>query len=269
MRCVILESRPLARAHIAHAVQRHSSFRVDLATASIKALPAACGSPDADVLFLDADHPQLDTALAALRDLGNRAPVIVMMSDFPERALEAFDRGASDFLVRPIATDRLSVTIERLRHAVQDRQAQARADLLEEALADLRHRAGASAVAECGRDFWVSGHGARVRIGQSEIVWLEAARGYVYFHLRARKWLERMTMKELEARLDPARFLRLHRSAIVNVGEMTAALRDRHGLFAVELTNGARVRVGRKYRDGLADLMQKTQAPPRQDHEAA
>ncbi|WP_291842230.1 LytTR family DNA-binding domain-containing protein [Maricaulis sp.] len=269
MRCVILESRPLARAHIARAVQRHSQFRVDLATASIQALPAACENEEADVLFLDADHPRLETALAMIRDLGSRAPVIVMMSDFPERAIEAFDRGASDFLLRPIAVERLSVTMDRLRHVVQDRRAQARADLLEEALADLRHRAGATAATETGRDFWVSGHGARVRIGQSEIVWLEAARGYVYFHLRSRKLLERMTMKQLEARLDPVRFLRLHRSAIVNVDEIAAALRDRHGLFAVELTNGARVRVGRKYRDGLAELMQKTQAQPRPDHQAA
>ncbi|RKQ95382.1 LytR/AlgR family response regulator transcription factor [Maricaulis maris] len=269
MRCVVLESRPLARAHLVQAVQRHTAIRVAVATASVEALPPVCGSRDADVLFLDADHPRLDAALAALRDLGSRAPVVVMMSDYPDRAIDAFDRGASDFLLRPIETGRLAVTIDRLRQLVQDRQAQVRAELLEEALCDLRQKSGAGDPAGCGRDFWISGHGARVRISQSEIVWLEAARGYVYFHLRTRKLLERTTMKELEARLDPTRFLRLHRSAIVNVDEISAALRDRHGLYAVQLTNGTQVRVGRKYRDGLADLMQRTQVRPREEHQAA
>ena len=86
---------------------------------------------------------------------------------------------------------------------------------------------------------------------------------------RVRKLLGRMTMKQLEARLDPDRFLRVHRSAIVNVDEIAAALRDRHGLYAVELTNGARVRVGRKYRDGLSELIQQTQARPRAEDAAA
>ncbi|BDW99007.1 LytR/AlgR family response regulator transcription factor [Maricaulis maris] len=269
MRCVILESRPLARAHIVRAIQRHGDARVEMATASVAAMLAACDGEATDLLFLDADHASLDRALPALRDLGDEAPLLVMVSDFPERALDAFDRGASDFLVRPIDADRLSVTLQRTRQLLADRRAQARAALLEEALADLRQRPDLAAATTSGRDFWVSGHGARVRIGQSEIVWLEAARGYVYFHLPSRKLLERMTMKQLEARLDPARFLRVHRSAIVNVDLITSALRDRHGLYAVELSNGARVRVGRKYRDGLASLMQPVETRPGAEDRAA
>ncbi|WP_295695914.1 LytTR family DNA-binding domain-containing protein [uncultured Maricaulis sp.] len=269
MRCVILESRPLARAHLVRAIQRHAPVKVDLATASASSVLPVCDANAADVLFLDVDHPALETALVALRELGERAPVTVMIGDYPDRALEAYDRGASDFLLRPIEAARLAVTIQRLEQILVERQAQARAALLEEALADLRDRASSVGTAACARDFWISGHGARVRIGQSEIVWLEAARGYVYFHLRTRKLLERMTMKQLEARLDPARFLRVHRSAIVNVDEIAAALRDRQGLYAVELTNGARVRVGRKYRDGLAELIQQTQARPRTEEAAA
>ncbi len=269
MRCALLESRPLARAHLARAIQRHPSVRVETATASVSNVLAGDDSNAVDILFLDVDHPGLESVLTALRDAGEQAPLTVMVGDYPDRALEAYDRGASDFLLRPIEAARLSVTMQRLRQLLDDRQAQARAALLEETLRDLRERATSAGTTGCARDFWVSGHGARVRIGQSEIVWLEAARGYVYFHLRTRKLLERMTMKQLEARLDPARFLRVHRSAIVNVDEIAAALRDRHGLYAVELTSGARVRVGRKYREGLADLIQQTQAQPRADTVAA
>ncbi len=269
MRCAILESRPLARAHLARAIQRHASVKVEMDTESVSSLLSICDADAVDVIFLDADHSELEIALVALREMGERAPASVMIGDYPDRALEAYDRGACDFLLRPIEATRLAVSIQRLQQLLANRQAKARAALLEEALADLRERAASVGTAACARDFWVSGHGARVRIGQSEIVWLEAARGYVYFHLRSRKLLERMTMKQLEARLDPDRFLRVHRSAIVNVDEIAAALRDRHGLYAVELTNGARVRVGRKYRDGLSELIQQTQARPRAEDAAA
>ena len=104
-----------------------------------------------------------------------------------------------------------------------------------------------------------------MRVPQSQIVWIEAARSYVHFNLRNRQLLHRISLRELEERLDPADFLRIHRSAIVNVHHIERTHADRHGTHSVELANGEMVRVGRKYRLQLAEFMASGRVPPRQD----
>ena len=264
MRCLILECRDLARTQLQRQLDRFAD------TVCVGARPAA-GQDDPwhgtspDMVFLGSDQPGLERLLSRPAGTGEDGPVIVMMGDLPIHALTAFELQVTDFLLRPVETLRLEECLRRVRTELQQRRDLARVAILSETLAGIRQGHATDTGAPVYRDFWIRCRNETVRVPQSQIVWIEAARSYVHFNLRNRQLLHRISLRELEERLDPADFLRIHRSAIVNVHHIERTHADRHGTHSVELANGEMVRVGRKYRLQLAEFMASGRVPPRQD----
>lgn len=254
MKCLILEPREQCREQLVRRLTRHADI------ACLGSFDAA-GSPDPwhglapDVVFLGSDLLDLNTLLNERGAADQTAPVIVLLGDLPIHAMTAFDLQVTDFLLRPVDTIRLEECLRRVRERLQQKQDLARVAALSETLAEIRRGNTMTGTDRVYRDFWIRSRDETIRVPQSSIVWIEAARGYAYFNLHKRQLLHRISLLELEDRLDPAHFMRVHRSAIVNVHCIERTFTNRHGTIALGLTSGDKVRIGRKYRLRLAEYM--------------
>ncbi len=210
------------------------------------------------VAFLDAELPGLD-GFAVLEAAGPEcAPPAVMVATREAHALRAFEVQALDCLVEPFGADRVRVAFRRARAAAEERDAEREREALQAALDRLA--AGRGAARE---DAPPGGYLERllVRSGDrvllvraSEVDWIGAEGNYAELHAGGRSCLIRETMGALEARLDPATFLRVHRSAIVNLDRVRELRPCAGGDYRVALADGTELRLSRGYRARLERL---------------
>jgi two-component system, LytTR family, response regulator AlgR len=187
-----------------------------------------CGALNPDVVLLDIAMPEIDgmaVARALARDPAQPIAVIFVTA-FDSFAIEAFDLSAVDYLLKPVSLERLQRAIARV-----DTKA-------------LRHRPEQS---DKATEFWVPHRSELIRISADDIDRIDAERDYMRLHLGNRSYLIHMTITALEARLDPAKFIRLHRSVIVRRDRITRLGHDRAGAWHAELADGENVRIGRTY----------------------
>jgi two-component system, LytTR family, response regulator AlgR len=188
-----------------------------------------------DLVFLDIAMPGL-TGLDVANSLQGRVqkPAIVFVTAFDQFAVAAFDAAAVDYLLKPVAPERLEKAVGRVR---ERRSEQAGAPEV----------AGEPAANRYAQEFWVPNRGELTRIAVADIERIEAERDYMRLHVGNRSWLIHETIGALEARLDPAQFLRLHRSAIARRDRITRLAHDGQGNWTAELCDGVQLRIGRTY----------------------
>lgn len=193
-----------------------------------------------DLVFLDIRMPHLDGfgVQAALRD---RVRHVVFVTAHPEHAARAFDVAASDYLVKPVTQARFNAALDRLRRAV------AAPGEVERIL--LGGRQG----------------GAAVAVG--EVIWLEARGAYVNVHMNGRRHLVRESLVQLMDRLGPGRFVRIHRSAGINLAHVSALKRAARGL-TVELSDGTRLPISRRKASEVVELLRQAPGSARPQHQA-
>jgi len=188
-----------------------------------------------DLVMLDIQMPELSgLALASALPVEAR-PEIVFVTAFEVYAADAFAVEAADYLLKPVRFDRLRQAVERAR----------RRRTLQKAFEQQAEAAPA-------RDndlegIWVATRQGHVRVAVSEIDWIEAAKDYVLLHTATRSHIHRITMSALEQALDPARMIRVHRSAFVSPDRVEAVNRLGKGLIALVLRDGVAVPVGPTY----------------------
>ena len=205
-----------------------------------------------DLVFLDVQIPEID-GFGVIERVGlENAPVVVFVTAYDQYALEAFDVHAVDYLLKPFDETRFAKALGRARSAVQ---AQRSGEVSERLLALLR---GLRA-APTGRTerLVVKSAGRLFFLRTEEIDWIESSGNYVCLHVGSETHLLRETMSSLEARLDPATFIRIHRTAIVNVDRIKELQPLFHGEYEVVLRGGARLTLSRSYRDRLQCLLGK------------
>ena len=218
-----------------------------------------------DLVFLDIQMPGL-SGLDVVRALGRAGqasgptPLVVFVTAFDHYALEAFDVNALDYVLKPFDRERFHRAVDLAVARLQDRQASA----LWRAAADILARpvpahdqtteapGAASSTEGQGQRFVVRRGERRLVVPWRDLEWVEGAGSYVRLHQHdGTQNLLRATLADLEARLGPAGFTRVHRSALVRI----EAVRELHPLFHGErelrLASGARVRLSRSYRDRL------------------
>ncbi|MBM3514218.1 MAG: response regulator transcription factor [Alphaproteobacteria bacterium] len=184
-----------------------------------------------DVVLLDIQMPGID-GMAAARALAGRAahPAVIFVTAFDQFAVAAFDVAATDYLMKPVAADRLEKALTRVRTDVAAPSGQKPA-----------------ATTHWIRDFWVPNRGEIVRVAAGEIDFIAAERDYMRLHVGARSYLLHETIAELERRLDPEIFVRIHRSTIVRRGSIASFAHDGAGVWEAQLKTGPKLRVGRSY----------------------
>jgi two-component system LytT family response regulator len=199
-----------------------------------------------DLLFLDVQMPELD-GFEVLEALGDeRRAAVVFVTAYDQYALRAFEVHAVDYLLKPFDRERFRWALQRARAdlAWSDRGSAPQVRAL---LADVRKsRAHAERllVRHAGRIFFVP---------VADVAWIQAAGNYVELHAGRERHLLRETMKRLETRLDPARFVRIHRSTLVNLERIRSVSVGPAGEHVVELADGTTLPVGRGFRRQFRD----------------
>ena len=202
-----------------------------------------------DLVLLDIRMPLAD-GLQVARALDEAdAPAVIFVTAFGQFALEAFELAALDYVLKPVAPDRLRAAVERARKRVEQSGADQRRADLQQAFEALERRISTEETHPAIEpSIWISDARGRFRLPLSGVAWLEAQRDYVRIHtVRGESYIERGTLGELTDTLDSPLFQRVHRSATVNLNQVNALRRRRWGMVSVTLASGVEIPVGRSY----------------------
>ncbi len=203
-----------------------------------------------DLVILDIQMPGR-SGMEIARSLrpGEHRPEIIFVTAFERFAADAFEVEAADYLLKPVAFDRLRLGVERARRRRALRDAEGRVAELEA----MRIDAPPVPVPEVPYDqgIWVPGRQGAVLVPVTTIDWIEAARDYVLLNTALKSHILRARMNDIEKRLDPALMLRIHRSHIVRIGAVVGVERPGKGALRVVLSDGAVLQVGPNYQAGV------------------
>jgi two-component system LytT family response regulator len=195
-----------------------------------------------ELVFLDVQMPELD-GLEVIDAVGaGKMPLTIFVTAYDQHAVRAFEANALDYLLKPFSDERFEAALSRGKIRLHERRTSEFGRRMMKMLsgAPPAQRPWDRLVVKCG--------GSTRFIRVAEIDWIEAAGVYVNLHVTDQRLLYRATLNELAERLDPRRFVRVHRSAIVNIESIVQLEPVSHGEFDVVLKNGARTRVSRNYR---------------------
>lgn len=242
IKTAIIEDEGLARQRIRRMLSRATGFAVTAEFEDSEKGLAYLSESQVDLLFLDIEMPGLDgfALLSALPEA--RRPAVVFVTAHSHYAVRAFEAHAFDYLLKPFDQARLEKTLERARREIGSWR---NYEQLNELLSELRQRDPAP------RRITIRASGRLFFVGEEEIDWIEAADNYVSLHTGKETHLMRETMNALERRLDSRRFLRIHRSAMVNADRIQEVRPWFHGEYIVVLKTGRELTLSRSYRDRI------------------
>ncbi|MFN0105906.1 MAG: LytR/AlgR family response regulator transcription factor [Bryobacteraceae bacterium] len=247
IRTVIIDDERLARQRIRRMLSDVPDFEVAAEFENSEHGLAYLESNPAELLFLDVQMPGLD-GFALLEALSpERTPMVIFVTAYDEYALRAFDVHAFDYLLKPFDQARFEKTIDRARKqlASEERNSEKLIHLLNE-FRQRNQEPARFAIKTPGRLYFVR---------QEDIDWMEAADNYVNLHVGAETHLIRETMNALEQRMDSHRFLRIHRSTIVNADRIKELRPWFHGEYVVLLKDGTELTLSRTYREKILSLL--------------
>jgi two-component system LytT family response regulator len=256
IRTLIVDDEPLAREGIRMLLAQDPDIELVGEVGSGRQAVQAIDQLRPDLAFLDVQMPELSgfQVLAALPPAA--VPAVVFVTAYDRYALQAFEVHALDYLLKPFDDDRFFEALRRAKSHLQLAKVEELRRELMSLLADVEGPKPAAVVpAPSPTDRLAIKDGSRVVfLRADEIDWIEAADYYVQIHAGPKSYLHRETMQSLERRLDPDRFVRIHRSAIVNRSRIRELRSGGRREAVVVLEGGATLKVARSQRDKLAVL---------------
>jgi two-component system LytT family response regulator len=255
IRVLVVDDERPARDGLRMQLEREDGFAVVGEAASGRAAILAVLEHRPDLMFLDIRMPDLN-GFEVLRGIPRASrPRVIFVTAFDQYAVEAFDSHALDYLLKPIAPQRLASALERARtthaHELASRILQhlgARLEARDHGTVEAapgKHAAGAL-------DHLVIREGSRLhRIAVRDIQWIESCGNYVTIHAGGRPLLHRVTMRRLLTLLPAGAFVRIHRGTIVNLAEIAQVRLSAHGDGQVRLRAGHTLRLSRRYRTSV------------------
>jgi two-component system LytT family response regulator len=241
IRTIVADDEPIARARMLALLTDEPDIEVIGECASGPEAMSAIERTSPDLVFLDIQMPQID-GLTLARTLGRTMPAVVFVTAYDEYALGAFEVHALDYLLKPYSADRFKSALVHARQHI-----------------GARRQSGSPPPAFERRDRLVIKSSGRIYFVRTrDIDWCEANGNYVRLHVGAQTHLVRGTMAHIESQLDPAQFVRIHRSTIVNVDRIQELHSSFGGEYVVLLHDKTRLTLSRGYRDGLQARLGKT-----------
>lgn len=249
IRTLIVDDEPLARERLRKLLEKEADFEVAGECGDGREALAAVEAGRPDLIFLDVQMPELD-GFGFLSQLpAQNRPVVIFVTAYDKFALKAFDVHALDYLVKPFDAERFQRALRRARDLIQNREHGDLNRRVSELLADIQ--AGAKAQGRLA----VKSGGRVLLLKTEDIDWIEAADNYVNLHVGNESHLHRETMSAIETKLPPSKFLRVSRSAIVNIDRIKELQPLFHGDYTIILRNGARLTLSRSHRRKLDRLL--------------
>ena len=212
-----------------------------------------------DLVFLDIQMPGFDGFSVVQGVMEIEPPLFVFVTAFQEHAIRAFEANAVNYLMKPVDEDKLADTIERVRVRLSEKKSSEEAEKLMNVLSEVAPEAAeeftgedADASGRYEKLINVKDRGQIFRVEVGTIEHIEAAGDYMCIYTGDNSLILRETMKDLERRLDPRKFQRVHRSTIVNLDQVRQVKPHTNGECFLVLESGAEVKVSRSYRDVVA-----------------
>jgi len=248
LRTLIVDDVELARQRMSRLLSAFDDIDVVGECDGVPAALQAIGTLQPDLVLLDIEMPEQD-GFALLTELPDaRRPSIVFVTAYDHYAVRAFEANAVDYLLKPVEAERLAATLDRVRAqraGGQDREQ------LQQALHALGLRPRYPA------RMTVRGRDATIVVAVASIDWIEAAGNYLCLRAADETHVLRDTLTQMEARLDPARFVRIHRSRIVNIERISRLSPLFNGDHTVVLHDGTELTLSRTYRDALFAALER------------
>ena len=250
VRVLLVDDEPLARRGLRQLLAAHDDVEVVGECGDGRSALLALDALRPDLVFLDVQMPELD-GFGVVRERGEeRMPVTVFLTAYDEFALDAFEAQALDYLVKPVSAERFGRAMERARRQLRLLDGSWRS-------AGGAERAGpgvgsaARAIALPATRLVVPTATGELVLDATEVDWIGAEDYYAAVHARGRRHLLRESLAALEGRLDPARFVRVHRSVIVNIDRVRELRSAPDGGGTVVLRDGTRLPVSRRRKEAL------------------
>ena len=248
MKILIVDDEPLARERVRRHLRDEPGIEIVGEAGNGREAVAAIEEKTPDLVFLDVQMPEMNgfDVLKALEE--NKIPAIVFTTAYDKYAIQAFEFHALDYLLKPFSRERFRRSV---RHAREQLENSRQSGNIDERLVSLLENLKAKKYLE---RIVVKSSGRVFFIKTDEIDWIEAAGNYLKLHVGRDAHLIRETMQSIEAKLDPEKFFRIHRSTLVQIDR----IKELHPLFggdyAVILRNGTELTLSRNYRERLPEL---------------
>ncbi|MGN6520705.1 MAG: LytR/AlgR family response regulator transcription factor [Dokdonella sp.] len=245
---LVVDDEPIARHAIVRLLRDDADIEVLGECGDGASAVAAIRAHSPDLVFLDIQMPAMNGIDVVAAIGAGRMPATVFVTAYEQYAVRAFEANAVDYLVKPFSRERFLATLRRVKTRLAADAERASTRELLDALAALRPR-----------DDWIERIPVRVDehvvlVPVEDIVWIKASRNTVVLHLADRSHELRETMANLAARLDPRRFARVHRSAIVNVRRVQAIHPWFNGHHVVVMDTGQQLRMSRYQHESFLRL---------------
>ena len=240
LKALIADDEPLARERLRFLLADDEDIVIAGECRNGREVVAALREAHVDVLFLDIQMPGT-AGFEVIEQIGPaKMPITVFVTAHNEYAVQAFEVHALDYLVKPVAPERLRATLVRVKEHVTSRSAQVTPEQLKSLLAGLegarKEYPGRLLIPNGARDSFIN---------VDDIEWIEAADYYSCLHVGARNLMFRESIKQLANTLDPKKFVRIHRSIIVNVEKVSEIFREGRSEGSVVLANGQRLKMSK------------------------
>ncbi|HEX8903607.1 MAG TPA: LytTR family DNA-binding domain-containing protein [Longimicrobiaceae bacterium] len=254
LRILVVDDEPLGRRRVLDLLANDPDVEVVGTAADGAAAVEAIRSSRPDLVFLDVQMPRM-SGVDVVREIGPaELPATIFVTAYDEYAIHAFNAAAVDYLVKPFGDERFEEALRRARRRIE---ADSLGHLHEQLLALLQGDPKAASPPAPGAGprslerIAVQMKGRMRVVPVGKIDYITASGAYVELHVGSDHYVIRESMQQLEDRLDPERFVRVHRSSIVRLDQIEALLRSEGSEYEVQLKGGARLRVGRSRREAL------------------
>ena len=261
IRTILVDDEPLATQGLQLRLQAHDDIEVVATAANGREAIRAIKTNKPDLVFLDIQMPGFDgfSVIQGLMEV--EPPLFVFVTAYSDHAIRAFEAQAVDYLMKPVEEDRLADTLDRVRNRLAEKRGAEEVGRLKEVLAEVAPDA-VDQVSNAAEDapssnryeklINIKDRGQIFRVDVDSIEKIDAAGDYRCIYTGDNTLILRETMKDLEKRLDPRRFQRVHRSCIVNLDQVRQVKPHTNGECFLVLESGSQVKVSRSYRDVVA-----------------
>ncbi len=248
---LIVDDEPLAREKIRRLLRNENDFEIIGEAVSGEEAVEMIQAEKPDLVFLDIQMPEMN-GFEVIKAIKNGAmPAVIFVTAYDKYAIKAFEVHALDYLLKPFDYDRLKSALTRVREQLETKSYGEIDEKLISLLSDLKAEKDYPqrlVLKTAGRVFFIK---------TSDIDWIEAAGNYVKLHIGKDAHLLRETMNNTEAKLNPEKFLRIHRSSLVNIDRIKELNPLFNGDYLVILQDNTELTLSRNYHDRLRELFEK------------
>lgn len=247
IRTLIIDDEPLARERIRRMLKSETDIEIIGECGNGAEAAAGIEALAPDLIFLDIQMPEMN-GFEVLETINpQQLPAIIFVTAYDQYAIRAFDVHALDYLLKPFNRQRFYLSLDRVREQLKKDDSEGRNDVLAALLSDLKARK------KYLEKLVLKSEGRIYFLKTDEVDWIEAAGNYIKLHVRKESHLLRETMTNIETKLDPAKFPRIHRSVIVNTERIKELYPLFNGDYTLILKDNTELTLSRNYRNRLLD----------------